>query len=99
MSVIITLADSMLGGALEQEEPGAKKKKLNGGRGEGGFQYGLGHIHSSCEIEDLVETHLCKLVCDTPIAGITHICRSLLYIIDVIAGLGWHRRCTSLYLQ
>ena len=49
----------------------------------GGFSRGLGHIryiiHSSCEIEHLVGNHLCKLVCDTPIARITHICRSLLY--------------------
>ena len=34
-------------------------------------------IHSSCEIKDLVETHLCKVVCDTPIARIDHICRGL----------------------
>ena len=30
-------------------------------------------IHSSCEIEYFVETHLCKL-CDTPIARITVVC-------------------------
>ena len=28
-------------------------------------------IHSSCETEDFVETHLCKAVCDTAIARIT----------------------------
>ena len=34
--------------------------------------------HSSCEIEDFVETHLCKLsVCDTPIARITGCVSSL----------------------
>ena len=33
-------------------------------------------IHSSCEIEDFVETHLCKL-CDTPIARITSCVSSL----------------------
>ena len=26
--------------------------------------------HSSCDIEDFVETHLCNLCCDTPIARI-----------------------------
>ena len=36
-------------------------------------------IHSNCEIEDLVETHLCKLMCDTSTARITHICTGLLY--------------------
>ena len=30
-------------------------------------------IHSSCEIEYFVETHLCEL-CDTPIARITSCC-------------------------
>ena len=33
-------------------------------------------IHSSCEIEYFVETHLCKL-CDTPIARITSCVSSL----------------------
>ena len=28
-------------------------------------------IHSSCEIEDFVQTHLVQAVCDTPIARIT----------------------------
>ena len=36
-------------------------------------------IHSSCEIEDLVETHLSKLVCDTPIARTTNVRRGLIY--------------------
>ena len=34
-------------------------------------------IRSTCEIEDFVETHLCKLVCDTPIARITGCVSSL----------------------
>ena len=37
----------------------------------GGFNTCIGKIkiHSSCEIEDFVETHVCKLpdMCDTPI--------------------------------
>ena len=33
-------------------------------------------IHASCEIEDFVETRLCKL-CDTPIARITGCVSSL----------------------
>ena len=40
-------------------------------------------IHSSCKIEDFVETHLCKLsVCDTPIARTTSCVSSLrIYIL------------------
>ena len=35
-------------------------------------------IHSSCEVEYFVETHICKLtVCDTPIARITGCVSSL----------------------
>ena len=34
-------------------------------------------IHSSCEIEDFVETHICKLCVITPIARITGCVSSL----------------------
>ena len=35
-------------------------------------------IHSSCEIEDFVETHLSlQAVCDTPISRITSVVSSL----------------------
>ena len=83
----------MLGGAFEQKGAGKKKKeekkeqKREGGGVRGGARGGRvfkrfrSHNikYSSCEIKDLVETHLCKLVCDTPIARFTHICRGLLY--------------------
>ena len=66
-------------GRLSKRERG--KKRREGGRK--GFQevkvtYNI-KIHSSCGIKDLVETHICKIVCDTPIARIYHRCRGLLY--------------------
>ena len=36
-------------------------------------------IHSSCEIKDLVDTHLCKIVCDIYIKNISS--RLFVYII------------------
>ena len=84
----------MLGGAFEQNGAGEKKsnmKNIKGwGSGGGGsgmvFYRGLGHIYikyitSSCEVDHLIETHLYKLVCDTPIiARVTHICRGFIKI-------------------
>ena len=75
----------------KREREKKKKKRGGGGGGERVFKrfkirsHNI-KIYSSCEIEDLVETHLCKLVCDIPIARITHICRVLLYI-RVVVGL------------
>ena len=61
-------------GRLSKRERRKKQERKTGG---GGFSRGLGNIkyeiHPSCEIKDMIETHLCKLVCDTPIARITHI--------------------------
>ena len=38
-----------------------------------GFSRKVPQLHSSCEIEDFVETHLCKLCVDTPIAPILRV--------------------------
>ena len=70
-------------GRFEQGRAGKKERKGEVG-GEKGFQDKRfrSHnfkIHSSCEIKDLVETHICKIVYDTPIARINHLCRGLLY--------------------
>ena len=65
---------SMLGGVFEQEGAGKKKRGVGSGFQEVYVTYNT-KIHSICEIEDLVETYLCNIVCDTPIARITHICK------------------------
>ena len=71
-------------GAGDGEGGGVRGGSGGGGGGRGkdfqGVEVSRNIKYSSCEIEDLVETHRCKLVlCNTPIARITHICRCLLY--------------------
>ena len=52
-------------------------------------------IHSSCEIEYFVETHLCKLCqCDTPIARITGCVSSLRIYIYIGRRLPLQLRCS-----
>ena len=70
-----------MGRASKRKPGGGKKKK--GVAGGGRFQevkvrYKI-KIHSSFEIKDLVDTDLCKMLCDPPVARINDICRGLLY--------------------
>ena len=69
-------------GRLSKRDLEIKKEGKGGGRA---FKRFRSHIIlkytpvNCCEIEDLVETHLCNIVCDTPIVRINHICRGLLH--------------------